>query len=135
MLLNIFIKNFGIIDQLRFDLQEGFNVLTGETGAGKSVIIDALQIALGGRSSSDQIRTGSEKALLQVTFDISANKETALLLADTGIDTAEDSIMVMTREITRAGKNICRLNEQAVTLGMYRKIGSSLADMRYVPCH
>jgi DNA repair protein RecN (Recombination protein N) len=133
MLLNIFIKNFGIIDQLRFDLKEGFNVLTGETGAGKSVIIDALQTALGGRSSGDQIRTGSEKALLQVTFDISANKETALLLADAGIDPAEDSIMVMTREITRTGKNICRLNEQAVTLGLYRKIGSSLADMHMQP--
>jgi DNA repair protein RecN (Recombination protein N) len=133
MLLNIFIKNFGIIDQLRFDLQEGFNVLTGETGAGKSVIIDALQIALGGRSSSDQIRSGAEKALLQATFDIGANKETALLLEDAGIDPAEDSIMVMTREITRAGKNICRLNEQAVTLGLYRKIGNSLADMHMQP--
>ncbi len=133
MLLNLYIKNFGIIDQLRFDLQEGFNVLTGETGAGKSVIIDALQTALGGRSYSDQIRTGSEKALLQATFDLGANKETALLLTDAGIDPAEDAIMVMTREISRAGKNICRLNEQAVTLGLYRKIGSSLADMHMQP--
>jgi DNA repair protein RecN (Recombination protein N) len=133
MLLNILIKNFGIIDQIRFDFQDGFNVLTGETGAGKSIIVDALQIALGGRSSADQIRTGSDKALLQVTFDLSGNKETALLLERIGIDTAEDAILVMTREITHTGKNICRLNEQAVSLGLYRNIGSGLADMHMQP--
>lgn len=133
MLLNIFIKNFGIIDQLRIDFQDGFNVLTGETGAGKSIIVDALQIALGGRSSGEQIRTGSEKALIQVTFDISGIKEFAMRIEEMGFDNLEDSIMVMTREITRTGKNICRINEQAVTLGYYRKIGGSLADMHMQP--
>ncbi len=133
MLHNIFIKNFGIIDQLRIDFQDGFNVLTGETGSGKSIIIDALQIALGGRSSAEMIRSGAEKALIQVTFDISGIKETALLSDEIISDGLEDSIMVMTREITRAGKNICRINEQAVTLGYYRKIGGGLADMHMQP--
>lgn len=133
MLHNIFIKNFGIIDQLRMDFQDGFNVLTGETGSGKSIIIDALQIALGGRSSAEMIRSGAEKALIQVTFDISAIKDTALMTDEIVFDGLEDSIMVMTREITRAGKNICRINEQAVTLGYYRKIGGGLADMHMQP--
>jgi len=133
MLLSIFIKNFGIIDQLRMDFQDGFNVLTGETGAGKSIIVDALQIALGGRPSAEQIRTGSDKALIQVSFDISGMKELALLSEEMGFDTFDDQIIVMTREITRTGKNICRINEQAVTLGFYRKIGSSLADMHMQP--
>lgn len=133
MLHNIFIKNFGIIDQLRIDFQDGFNVLTGETGSGKSIIIDALQIALGGRSSAEMIRSGAEKALIQVTFDISGIKDTALLTDEIVFDGLEDSIMVMTREITRAGKNICRINEQAVTLGYYRKIGGGLADMHMQP--
>lgn len=133
MLHNIFIKNFGIIDQLRMDFQDGFNVLTGETGSGKSIIIDALQIALGGRSSAEMIRSGAEKALIQVTFDISGIKDTALLTDEIVFDGLEDSMMVMTREITRAGKNICRINEQAVTLGYYRKIGGGLADMHMQP--
>ena len=133
MLLSIFINNFGIIDQLRMDFQDGFNVLTGETGAGKSIIVDALQIALGGRPSAEQIRTGSDKALIQVSFDISGMKELALLSEEMGFDTFDDQIIVMTREITRTGKNICRINEQAVTLGFYRKIGSSLADMHMQP--
>lgn len=133
MLLSIFIKNFGIIDQLRMDFQDGFNVLTGETGAGKSIIVDALQIALGGRPSAEQIRTGSDKALIQVSFDISGMKELALLSEEMGFDTFDDQIIVMTREITRTGKNICRINEQAVTLGFYRKKGSSLADMHMQP--
>lgn len=133
MLHSIFIKNFGIIDQLRIDFQDGFNVLTGETGAGKSIIIDALQIALGGRPSAEQIRTGSGKALIQVTFDISGINGLASKLKEAGLDDTEDSMMVMSREITRAGKNICRINEQAVSLAYYRKIGGSLADMHMQP--
>lgn len=133
MLLNIFIKNFGIIDQLSIDFQEGFNVLTGETGSGKSIIIDALQAALGGRPSAGQIRAGAEKALIQATFAISGLKELALLLEEMGFDDLEDEIIVMTREITRSGKNLCRINGQTVTLGYYRKVGGSLADMHMQP--
>jgi DNA repair protein RecN (Recombination protein N) len=133
MLLSIYIKNFGIIDQLRIEFQDGFNVLTGETGAGKSIIVDALQIALGGRSSADQIRTGSDKALIQVAFDISGVKDLAFLSEEMGFDITEEPTMIMTREITRTGKNTCRINEQAVTLGFYRRIGSSLADMHMQP--
>ena len=133
MLLNIFIKSFGIIDQLSIDFQDGFNVLTGETGSGKSIIIDALQIALGGRPSADQIRTGAEKAFIQVTFDTGGMKDLALLLESMGFDSLEDPVMVMTREMTRAGKNICRINERAVTLGYYREVGGRLADMHMQP--
>lgn len=133
MLLNIFIKNFGIIDQLSIDFQDGFNVLTGETGSGKSIIIDALQAVLGGRPSAGQIRTGAEKALIQATFAIGGIKELALLLEEMGFDDLEDEIIIMTREITRAGKNLCRINGQTVTLGYYRKVGGSLADMHMQP--
>ena len=133
MLLSIFIKNFGIIDQLNIEFQDGFNVLTGETGSGKSIIIDALQAALGGRTSAGQIRTGAKKALIQATFAIGGIKELALLLEEMGFDDLEDEIILMTREITRAGKNLCRINGQTVTLGYYRKIGGSLADMHMQP--
>lgn len=129
MLLSIFIRNFGIIGQLRMDFQNGFNVLTGETGAGKSIIIDALQVALGGRVSGEQIRSGAEKALVQATFDISAAANIAPLLEEQGLDKPEDAILALAREISRSGKNISRINGQVVTLGFYRKIGGSLADM------
>lgn len=129
MLLSISIKNFGIIDQLRMDFQTGFNVLTGETGAGKSIIIDALQIVLGGRVSGDQIRSGAEKALLQAAFDISALKDLTPLLEEQGVAAPEDAVLVLAREISRSGKNISRLNGQVVTLGFLRKVGGRMADM------
>lgn len=129
MLLSISIRNFGIIDKLRMDFQTGFNVLTGETGAGKSIIIDALQIVLGGRVSGDQIRTGSEKALFQAAFDISAMKDLTPFLEEQGVDVPEDAILVLAREISRSGKNVSRVNGQVVTLGFLRKVGGCLADM------
>lgn len=129
MLLSISIRNFGIIDQLRMDFQTGFNVLTGETGAGKSIIIDALQVVLGGRVSGDQIRTGAEKALLQAAFDISAMKGLTPFLEEQGVDVPEDAILVLAREISRSGKNVSRVNGQVMTLGFLRKVGGSLADM------
>jgi len=129
MLLSISIRNFGIIDQLRMDFQTGFNVLTGETGAGKSIIIDALQIVLGGRVSADQIRTGAEKALLQAAFDINAVDGLTTFLEEQGVDVPEDAILVLAREISRSGKNVSRVNGQVMTLGFLRKVGGSLADM------
>lgn len=129
MLLNVFIRNFGIIDLLKMDFQTGFNVLTGETGAGKSIIIEALQITLGGRASGDQIRAGAEKALVQATFDISGIATLAPLLEEQGVDLPEDDILILSREIARSGKNICRINGQAAPLGFYRNIGRNLADL------
>ncbi|NLI12387.1 MAG: DNA repair protein RecN [Peptococcaceae bacterium] len=129
MLLSISIKNFGIIDQLRMDFQNGFNVLTGETGAGKSIIIDALQIVLGGRVSAGQIRTGAEKAFLQAAFDISAVREIDQLLDEQGVDAPEDATLILAREISRSGKSVSRVNGQVVTLGFLKKVGGSLADM------
>ncbi|MDK2889328.1 MAG: repair protein RecN [Thermoanaerobacter sp.] len=129
MLLNLFIRNFGIIDLLKMDFQTGFNVLTGETGAGKSIIIDALQIALGGRAYTELIRAGAEKAVVQATFDLSGMPSLISHLEEQGIEAPEDEILVLSREIARSGKNICRLNGQVVPLGFYRNIGRSLADL------
>lgn len=129
MLLNIFIRDFGIIDLVKMDFQSGLNVLTGETGAGKSIIIDALLLALGGRASSEQIRSGAAKAVIQAAFDDGCSPGLAVLLEEQGIELPEDGVVVMTREIARSGKNLCRVNGQVVTLGSYRSIGRSLADL------
>ena len=127
MLLSLFIRNFGIIELLTMDLHKGLNVLTGETGAGKSIIIEALQLALGGRASSDYIRTGAEKALVQATFIRLPSLDS--LLKEQGIDATEDGILFLSREVARSGKNICRINGQVVSLGFYRGIGRNLADL------
>lgn len=129
MLLNIFIKNFGLIEQIRIDFQAGLNVLTGETGTGKTIIIDALQIALGGRAHTEQIRSGTEKALVEVVFDSAGNKRLVELLEGQGIELTDEDCLVLSREITRSGKNICRVNGQVVPLVFYKTIGKGMADL------
>jgi len=129
MLINLYIKNFGLIDLLAVNLQNGLNIITGETGVGKSIIIEALQVALGGRAAAgEQIRAGADRMLLQATFDLNNNNNVVLMLEEQGIEAPEDSTLILTREINRAGKNICRLNGQAVTLSCYRGIGRNLVD-------
>ncbi|OPX86555.1 MAG: DNA repair protein RecN [Pelotomaculum sp. PtaB.Bin104] len=129
MLQNLFIKNFMLIDSLTIDFQNGLNILTGETGSGKSIIINALQLALGGRATGGLIRTGSEKALVQAAFDISQNKSIISLLEEQGIEPPEDNVLIMSREINLSGKNTCRLNGQVVTLNFYRHTGRCLVDL------
>lgn len=130
MLLNIFIKNFGLIDEVKIEFQEGLNILTGETGTGKTIIIDALQVVLGGRANTGQIRSGSEKALLEAVFDPGRNKMPLQLLSNHRIEISEEDCLVLTREITRSGKNICRVNGQVVPLSLYKIIGKSMADLQ-----
>lgn len=129
MLLNLYIKNFMLIDSLTIDFQSGFNILTGETGSGKSIIINALQVALGGRATGGQIRSGSEKALVQATFDISRTNSIILPLEQQGIEVPADGILIMSREINNSGKNTCRLNGQVVTLSLFRIVGRCLVDL------
>ncbi|HOV78790.1 MAG TPA: DNA repair protein RecN [Bacillota bacterium] len=129
MLLNICIRDFGIIDRLEITFQEGFNVLTGETGSGKSIIIEALQLALGGRASAEQIRSGAEKSVVEAVFLTSGVKPAQAAMKECGVEQPEDGIVVLSREISRSGKNICRVNGQIVSLGVYRKIGGCLADL------
>jgi DNA repair protein RecN (Recombination protein N) len=129
MLLHIFIKNYGIIDRLETEFQTGLNVLTGETGAGKSIIIDALQLALGGRAHTDQIRAGAKKAIIQAAFDVSGINYFGSLLEAQGIERPEDGVLVLSRDISRTGKNICRINGQVTPLALFRNIGKNLVDM------
>ncbi len=129
MLQSIYIRNFGIINLVKMEFKTGFNVFTGETGAGKSIIIDALQVALGGRAYCSQIRTGAEKAIIRVAFYINGMSSIVLLLEEYGLEAPEDDVLVLAREIVHSGRNTCRINGQVVPLGFYRNIGRSLADL------
>lgn len=129
MLVNLFIKNFGLIEKLNFDFSKGLNVLTGETGAGKSIVIDALQVVLGGRASGEMIRTGEEKASVQAAFDLGDAPGFKEMLAEMGIDPPDDGMITLGRELTRSGKNICRINGQVLNLQSYRQLGRNLVDL------
>lgn len=123
------IKNFAIIPQLNIRFQEGMTVLTGETGAGKSIIIDAMGLLAGGRGSSDYIRHGEDKCLLEGLFEWPTHPEFPILMEELGIDTSE-SFLILQRDMSRSGKNICRVNGRIVTLLNLRRVGMYLVDIQ-----
>ena len=128
MLEQLSIKNYALIEDLRVDFAAGFNVLTGETGAGKSIIIGALGLILGERAAGTIIRKGAEACIIRASFDISKNKPIAKLLREQGLD-IEDNSLLLCREITASGKNKCLVNDQPVTLGTLETIGGYLVDL------
>ena len=103
MLTDLFIKNFAIIDNLHVAFRPGLNVLTGETGAGKSIIIDAVNLVLGGRASADLIRTGEEEAAVEAIFDLSRHPAIQAGLAETGVECAGE--LLVKRVVSRTGRN------------------------------
>ncbi len=123
------IKNFAIIESLSLTFQEGMTVLTGETGAGKSIIIDALGLLVGGRGSADFIRHGEERLELQGLFALAEdNLACRNALIENGID-ASDDMVVLERSLFRSGKNSWRINGKLVTTVLLRQIGSKLIDI------
>ena len=111
MINHISIKNFAIIENTEIDFKDGLNIITGETGSGKSIVIEAVSLALGSRADSSYVRTGSDKAVIQLA------------------GTLDDKEFVITREISTAGKNLCRINGEIVTLSQVNLLSSKLADV------
>lgn len=128
MLNHLFVKNFALIEDLSIDFSDNFNVLTGETGVGKSIIIDALALLLGRRAQTEFIRSGTEKAVLEGTFFIPESHYVWGFLRDLEIAN-EDSMLVLSREISLTGRNICRLNGRSFTLGQYQQVGLAIVDI------
>ncbi len=129
MLQELSIRNFAIISSLEVSFNEGMTVLTGETGAGKSIIIDAMGLLVGSRGSTDYIRQGENKCVLEGLFQLSPHQEKLrTCLTDKGIDFEED-MLIIHREIARNGKNVCRVNHQLVNTTTLREIGELLVDI------
>ncbi|MCD8828139.1 DNA repair protein RecN [Staphylococcus gallinarum] len=128
MLQTLSIKQFAIIDELEVHFGDGLTVLSGETGSGKSIIIDAIGQLIGMRASSDYVRHGEKKAIIEGIFDIDDSKEALTLLSELSIDSDEDFLLVK-REIFSSGKSICRINNQTVTLQDLRKVMQELLDI------
>lgn len=130
MLAEIDIANFAIIEHLHLQFHRGFNVLTGETGAGKSIIIDAVGMLLGERAQSEFVRSGADKARIEGTFILNdvARANIIPILDEIGIE-HEDDTLIITREIHREGRNICRVNGRTVTMHTLQRIGEFLVDI------
>ena len=129
MIEYVSIKNFALIEDVTLRFSGNFNVLTGETGTGKSIIIDALTILLGGRAQSDFIRSGTDKAILEGAVYLSSNYTTVMELLDELGLKSEDNTLILSREITLNGRNICRINGRMLTLSQYRQIGLAIIDI------
>jgi DNA repair protein RecN (Recombination protein N) len=127
MLTELRIRNFAIIESLTLPLARGFNVLSGETGAGKSIIVGALGLLLGERASADLIRTGADRATVEGVFDVSDRPEIATLLDERGID-AEEPLVVLKREIA-AGRARAWVNGTTVSAGILAEVGRLLVNL------
>ncbi|WP_042355102.1 DNA repair protein RecN [Bacillus rubiinfantis] len=129
MLAELSIKNFAIIDSLSISFQRGLSVLTGETGAGKSIIIDAIHLLTGGRGSAEFVRHGKEKAEIEGLFNIDSPTHPVYRKAtEFGID-IDEGMIILRRDIAQTGKSVCRINGKLVTISILREIGATLVDI------
>jgi len=129
LLVELSIKNFAIIEELSLSFTSGLTVLTGETGAGKSIIIDAINLLAGGRGSSEFVRHGENKAEIEGMFMVQDDEHPVYNKAEAlGIDVT-DGIIILRRDIALNGKSVCRINGKMVTTGMLKEIGQTLIDV------
>lgn len=127
MLRELHIKNIAVIDEARIEFEKGFNSLTGETGAGKSILIDSINMLLGNKTPKDLIRTGEEKAVVNGIFDID-EKLAEKIADDLGVD-VEDNELYVSRQINTEGKNVCRINGMTCPVAQLKEIGTYLIDI------
>jgi DNA repair protein RecN (Recombination protein N) len=128
MLIELRIENFAVIERLSVRLSPGLNVLTGETGAGKSIIVGALSLLLGERASSDAVRAGADRAVVEGVFDVTERGELDDLLGEQGLST-EDGLLILRREVAAEGRNRAWVNGAATTAGLVGELGSRLVDL------
>lgn len=128
LLAELSIRNFAIIDSLSVSFKKGLTVLTGETGAGKSIIIDAIGLLIGGRGSTEFVRYGTQKAEIEGLFHIHEGHRVYEKCEEVGISIT-DEMVVLKRDITDSGKSICRVNGKLVTLSVLKEIGQALVDI------
>ncbi len=128
MLEHLHIRNVALIKESEISFGDGLNILTGETGAGKSMIIDSLQFALGGRAGKDFLRHGEKQAAVEALFSVQS-QALQEKLAENGIAPEEDGTLLITRTLSETGKSVCRINGSTVTVGMLKEIAEDMIDI------
>jgi DNA repair protein RecN (Recombination protein N) len=131
MLQELTIRNFALIEELRLSFPPGLNLITGETGAGKSIVIDAIGLALGERASGqDAIRAGADRCLVEAVFDLfDAPESTRRYLRENELEADDETALIVSRELTRAGKNQCRVNGRLMPVSSLRDATDGLIDV------
>jgi DNA repair protein RecN len=130
LLNQLYIENFALIDKLELDIEEGFTVFTGETGSGKSIMIDAISFAIGKRADKSFVRKGCKKSIIELTFFIKDNTKKLLekILKEEDID-IEDNMLILKREIYADGKSLCKINSRNINISFLKKIASYLINI------
>ena len=126
MLQNLHVKNLALIDEAEVDFSEGLNILTGETGAGKSIVLGSVSLALGGRYSSDMLRKGTESGLVELTFSVNSS-ETLRKLRELEIE-PDDGQVIISRKLT-GSRSVSRINGETVTVTKLKEAASALIDI------
>ncbi|RQD76380.1 MAG: DNA repair protein RecN [Candidatus Syntrophonatronum acetioxidans] len=131
MLTELYIKDFALIDEMKLSFDQGLNIMTGETGAGKSIIIEAVKLILGGRAAGELIRSGKDRAIVEAVFQVSSSFQENLLQEVAGDEgmAGEEDLLFLGRELSSTGKNICRLNGRMIPLNLYREAGQFLIEL------
>ncbi|MDQ0111624.1 DNA repair protein RecN [Paenibacillus harenae] len=129
MLRELSIRNLAVIEEVHVTFHHGFHVLTGETGAGKSILIDALSLVVGGRGSADMVRYGCDKAEMEAMFDLPSGHPVWRVLEKQGVNASSEEMLVVRRELSSQGKSSSRVNGQLVTMTMLREIGECLVNI------
>ena len=126
MLTRFHVRNYALLDEIAIDFRPGLNVLTGETGAGKSILLGALGLILGNRATSDMIRTGADTATIEALFDVAGSTINDRLPADIECD---EGTLIIRRDVSRDGRNRCTVNGNMVTVSALKQLGNSLVDL------
>src|SRR5258707_2790936 len=131
VLVELRLENYAVIDNAAVEFASGLNLLTGETGAGKSILIDALALLLGDKASSEVIRTGAERAVVSAVFECEGDAQEAIekVLERNGLDESEDGSLIVRREIATGGKGRAFVNNQAATVAVLRQLAPHLATI------
>jgi DNA repair protein RecN (Recombination protein N) len=127
MIKSLLVQDYALIEKINIDFNAGFNIITGETGAGKSILIDAMSLLLGERASSDVIRKGAEKSVVEGIFEIDKNKKVKTILTENGLEELPE--LIIRREISSKGSNRCFVNDSPVALNIIKDLGDLLVDL------
>ncbi len=128
MLTELLVRNIALIDEVRLSFARGLHALTGETGAGKSIVIDAITLLLGGRASKELIRHGTDRAYVEGCFTLDDSERASACLRESGIET-QDSVVVLARELTVQGRSVCRVDGVMVSLAQFKQLAECLMDI------
>ena len=127
MIKSLLIQDYALIEKINVDFKSGLNIITGETGAGKTILIDAMSLLLGERASSDVIRKGADKSVVEGIFEVDKNKRVKTFLNENELEELPE--LIIRREISAKGSNRCFVNDTPVSLNIIKELGDLLVDL------